>query len=356
MSDSPIAKLFRQPTIVTALTYEDGLHAARSAIAKEASKFAAAPIFGFSKYTYFLGISKAFMTVYIAGRWPQHFWLWHMIQFFVLAPLQAYRWTKMKGLSYFMEFCWVANIAMAFYFALSCFGALNSLTHGTRAMIWRGIFAFGSGPLGGAVVLLGNALVPHSIDYTMSLLIHLQPSVTAYCVRWGREGGGKGFLWYSFDASALFPTEQEISFGEYVAPPLAFLLAWALVHTVLMLSVGDRLEAAGQKTTYQFNLKAKSGKNAFTKVLGSPGDGGSEVVRFLKYEVISVALNAAVIALTYPLYKYGTADGHFALLMLTCLVSAWNGAGWYEYRLKSLVKCVEDLDAAKAPVVKAHAE
>ena len=29
---------------------------------------------------------------------------------------------------------------------------------------------------------------------------------------------------------------------------------------------------------------------------------------------------------------------------------------WYEYRLKSLVKCVEDLDAAKAPVVKAHAE
>ena len=279
-----------------------------------------------------------------------------MIQFFVLAPLQAYRWTKMKGLSYFMEFCWVANIAMAFYFALSCFGALDSLTHGTRAMIWRGIFAFGSGPLGGAVVLLGNALVPHSIDYTMSLLIHLQPSVTAYCVRWGREGGGKGFLWYSFDASALFPTEKEISFGEYVAPPLAFLLAWALVHTVLMLSVGDRLEAAGQKTTYQFNLKAKSGKNAFTKVLGSPGDGGSEVVRFLKYEVISVALNAAVIALTYPLYKYGTADGHFALLMLTCLVSAWNGAGWYEYRLKSLVKCVEDLDAAKAPVVKAHAE
>ena len=70
MSDSPIAKLFRQPTIVTALTYEDGLHAARSAIAKEASMFAAAPIFGFSKYTYFLGISKAFMTVYIAGRWP----------------------------------------------------------------------------------------------------------------------------------------------------------------------------------------------------------------------------------------------------------------------------------------------
>ena len=62
MSDSPIAKLFRQPTIVTALTYEDGLHAARSAIAKEASKFAAAPIVGFSKYTYFLGISKAFMT------------------------------------------------------------------------------------------------------------------------------------------------------------------------------------------------------------------------------------------------------------------------------------------------------
>ena len=98
------------------------------------------------------------------------------------------------------------------------------------------------------------------------------------CVRdpWAgaKEGGGKGFLWYSFDASALFPTVQ-VSFGEYVAPPLAFLLAWALVHTVLMLSVGDRLEAAGQKTTYQINLKAKSGKNAFTKVLASPCDGGT---------------------------------------------------------------------------------
>ena len=124
----------------------------------------------------------------------------------------------------------------------------------------------------------------------------------------------------------------------------------------LALCVASASAGAVELTKSNFDAEVKSGKNAFTKVLGSPGDGGSEVVRFLKYEVISVALNAAVIALTYPLYKYGTADGHFALLMLTCLVSAWNGAGWYEYRLKSLVKCVEDLDAAKAPVVKAHAE
>ena len=80
------------------------------------------------------------------------------------------------------------------------------------------------GPLALATVLLANALVPHSFDHMGSLLIHLQPMMTSFTVRW-------------IAPLALFPVES-VSFVEYARPPLICIGLWTVAHAAVMLSYG----------------------------------------------------------------------------------------------------------------------
>lgn len=260
----------------------------------------------------------------------------------------------MKSLAYLTEFCWVANASIACYIAALYVGA-GASDPAARAAATRVVFAFGAGPLGTSVVMLGNSLVPHSIDHMMSLLIHLQPAITAYCIRrvpprvpasvrsgldlrWRRR-------WKAVDRE-LFPLDESASFAAYVGPPLAFLGVWAVFHAIFMLLVGLGLPARGWDTTYFYNVTKSP---AATKVLGKIGDGRSEVARFLKYEVASVLLNAVGISLTYLLYAYGTKTAHWGILLAICSTSAWNGAGWYHYRITKFSKELDKLIAAAKP-------
>lgn len=88
-------------------SFKDGVQAARDVVAMEQAKFGAAPILGFSRWQFFLGTTKTYVTVFVFAKFPQHFWAWHLVQFALLLPLQAYRWAhpKMRGLAYFAEFC-----------------------------------------------------------------------------------------------------------------------------------------------------------------------------------------------------------------------------------------------------------
>ena len=177
------------------------------------------------------------------------------------------------------------------------------------------------------MVLLGNALVPHSVDHMMSLIIHLSPHIAAHCLRWHTEND-------------LFPIDQ-VLLSEYIQLPLTFLAAWAMLHAAFMLAFGDALRSRHWNTTYHYNMSSRGGRNIFTAVLGRIGEGGSETLRFLKYEVISVALNAAILCTTYPLYAYGTPEIHFAVVLCTGLFAAWNGASWYNHRLQKFTRQID---------------
>ena len=316
------------------MSYVDGLRAARAVVAKQERALEASPVLGFNKVKFFLGVTKSYFTVFILGHAPHRFPAWHALQFALLLPMQIYRWGRMKGLAYFLEFCWCANALISFYIA-ALYLSPDSVDPEIRARGARLLFAFGCGPLGMSVVLLGNALVPHSIDHMMSLLIHLQPAITAFCVRWR-----------AVDAS-LFPIEA-VGFVDYAAPPLAFLGAWAVCHALFFAAVGVGLPDRGFETTYHYNLASHGGDNAFAAVLGKFGDGSSELARFLKYEILSVLSNAGVIALTFVPFTYGTEALHFAILLATACASAWNGAGWYQHKITKSSKEIDRLIAAGA--------
>ena len=62
------------------------------------------------------------------------------------------------------------------------------------------------------------------------------------------------------------------------------------------------------------------------------------------YELISVGLNAAVLAATYPLFAFGTEQLHFAMVVGTCMVSTWNGTVWYANKFSKLASAVATLE------------
>jgi len=316
---------------------KEALQQAKEAVAKEVSKFEAAPVFGFSKGLFLAGVVKTYLTIYILGRWPEQFWKWHSLQVLILAPIQGYRWYHMKGLAYFIELCWVVAFVVATYLA-SLAIAPHLYSHQTKGVAFRLIFAFGSGPLGTAVTFLGNSLVPHSIDYTMSLMIHLVPLFTSFALRW------------HVPDPSLFPIEH-VSFYEYYTPALAFLLSWACLHMSWMALIGLNLDPQ-YKTTYSYTLQARNGNNMFAQTLGKIGDGSSEYARLFKYELISVSMSAISLALSYKIYE-SNVYFHFAIVVATSVVSASNGANWYEWRLKSFTKSIDDImfqDAAEERV------
>ena len=217
--------------------YVKGLRAAREAEAAQRGALEASPVFGFSKIKFMLAVSKSYLSVYLVGAAPEKFYIWHALQFAVLLPVQAYRWHHMRGLAYFAEFCWVANVCLAAYLSVIVL-APHLVGASLRGVLYRLAFAFGAGPLQSSVVFLGNSLVPHSIDHLMSLVIHLTPALTAWSLRHAA----------TVDAS-LFPREV-VSFADYVAPPLCFLLVWASFHTFFMLALGPRLRARGLSTVH----------------------------------------------------------------------------------------------------------
>ena len=164
-------------------TYLDGLQEAKRSVTKQEKALTVTHTMPFNKYKVFFGFLKSYVTIYIFGHAPHEFPAWNALQMLVLYPVTVYRWAKLKWLVFFTEFCWVSNLFLAGYcITLHIRPALVPPEH--RTTMTHFFFAVAAGPLQAAVVLLGNALVPHSPDHMMSLLIHLQPAMTAYCLRW----------------------------------------------------------------------------------------------------------------------------------------------------------------------------
>ena len=217
-------------------TYLDGLQEAKRSVAKQEKALKGSPMVPFNKHMVFFGFIKSYITIYIFGHAPHEFPAWNALQMLVLFPVTFYRWAKLKWLVFFTEFCWVSNLFLAIYcITLHTRPALVPPEH--RTTMTHFFFAVAAGPLQAAVVLLGNSLVPHSPDHMMSLLIHLQPAMTAYCLRWldvDRE---------------LFPVDPSVDFQAYALPPVIFLLIWAILHATFFIIWGLDLGEKGYATT-----------------------------------------------------------------------------------------------------------
>jgi len=311
------------------------LEEARALIKKQVDSFGASPIFGFTKWKFFLGVAKTYLSLYICGRWPGHYWKWHVLQFWALLPIHSYRWWKMKQLLYFAELCWVMNATMCtvlpvWYFNRNYFGP-EFFDH-----LCSTIFGFAAGPLAIAVPLFRNPIVPHSIDHTMALLIHLSPVVTCYSLRvWPQTEEGQ-LVRGAGQAARAF------GFWEFFQPVLACLTAYTIFHSTFFLSCGLSLRKYGHRSSPADQLAPKR-PTMFSNLFGTLESGGSDTMRYLKYEMWMYSSTALASVCTYPLYRFGGERFHFAQCVAVFASAIWNGAGWYAYNFRKLTAVLDDM-------------
>lgn len=193
------------------------------------------------------------------------------------------------------------------------------------------LFGFGSGPLGFSVVFTGNALVPHSIDHVMMLLIHLQPMVTAFTLKY--SGGENAYL-------PFLTPDGAVGFWEYFLPHVCFIVLHSVFHFVFFMAYGLKLPGEGCETGVD-DIISSTGDDLLTRMVGRADSGNSEGLRFLRYEALLCACISSSVALTYPLYVYGNGTLACAIVIIIFAASAWNGAQWYEYRIGRITNEVD---------------
>mmetsp|Transcript_24786 Transcript_24786/g.49313 ORF Transcript_24786/g.49313 Transcript_24786/m.49313 type:complete len:377 (+) Transcript_24786:47-1177(+) len=178
------------PAIMSNVSKLDGLMEALEAVTTEEERVRTN---GLSSLTFFFGFSTCVATAYMVGAYPASVWIVYAAEALIILGVRVYvasKETDPDTMLYFLDFCWIANFAMAL---LSLFLLFQVISGGTLVSfdifeiipdLGRVFVLFATGPLGISVIFLKNALVLHDIEHFSSCFIHLWPSIAALSAKW----------------------------------------------------------------------------------------------------------------------------------------------------------------------------
>jgi len=135
-----------------------------------------------------VGLGNNLLTFGILLRWPQFFWVWHLVLGFIYLPWRFKRFSAKNKEWYMMDFCYFVQYAALIVCILAALrtqigyeSPLSDYNYG----FMRAFFAFANGALVLSVPLFGNKVVLHDIDNTTGIYIHFSPAILMYALRWG---------------------------------------------------------------------------------------------------------------------------------------------------------------------------
>eukprot|EP00928_Gymnodinium_smaydae_P089272 TRINITY_DN73261_c0_g1_i1.p1 TRINITY_DN73261_c0_g1~~TRINITY_DN73261_c0_g1_i1.p1 ORF type:complete len:423 (-),score=86.22 TRINITY_DN73261_c0_g1_i1:222-1490(-) len=234
---------------------------------------------------YMFGVCNMLLTVVIALRLPQFFWVWHVAKTLFLLSWRYVRFKRMNCELYLLDFCYFVS----YLTTLGCFWALARhvvFGHGVGpwdAELFKIGFTFANGVLAWSVIIFRNSLVFHEVDHLTSVFIHLSPAILFWCMRWG-AGFGPALIesrWPDmFDICAgtdLTRVGMNVSMSitilgqrmvdwsddcpgawqSFVWPPaLFYLVFWAIPYYMFLFwCFASRIERTGKETLYAFVVK-----------------------------------------------------------------------------------------------------
>lgn len=219
-------------------------------------------------WSFFLGITDALLVAWAMGAKPQYMWMIYIANASVLFYLrikdvsQPKTMTIVRGveqplvrLFYLFEFCYIANFGgILFCIALVFDQWLNLITDTVASALFSGAFGISCGTLLGATFLFKNKILFHDMSNTVSVLIHLLPSMVMY-----------GFRWDYFDMQQNWPTL--FNRGPFDTIPLVDIykfsviayMCWFVPYMLWLLLHGRTLpQRTGFDTCFKLNKDGKS--------------------------------------------------------------------------------------------------
>lgn len=138
------------------------------------------------------GVANMIATAIVAFRFPQHFWIWHMVKTLILLPWRFVRFRRRKLQLYMLDWCYMVthmiNLGAAAAAARVYLGVESAAAPYNKEIIRAG-FAMATGPLAWSVFAFRNSLVMHDVDNITSVFIHFSPMALLWCLRWGAGMG-----------------------------------------------------------------------------------------------------------------------------------------------------------------------
>ena len=321
---------------------------------------------GFSKRNFMLGVLNCLLLTFVFAKYPQHFWLFYLIELSFLIPLKMYNSFITKPLNevlYYLDYCWVMNIfGILVCIALFLDALTNNyfLSEDMRQELFLTIYGISCGPLLGATILLPFvAVVFHDYMIMTGLFIHILPPAVMYTLHWYYQdihNAWPKLFQLSYMEDIQFFPDQGILFipftglGTVAGNTIAFYFLWFIPYVIWMHLIGLDLPRKNRKSkdgtivapmydtvfhaTVRNGLTAVAGKAlwgrpaSLSKVQMLNDD--YETRDFLAYMAFHALLAcSSVYILAYPCYKNQTV--HSIMLIVLTVLCVARGAARYTY-------------------------
>jgi len=137
--------------------------------------------------TWIIGICTCILTGVVAFRWPQHYWILHVVKMCYYFSYRYYDFKKVDQEYYMLEFCYIVNAVISAWcifqlFRTQIFGVEAFTPYNSHAI--RAGFAFSNGGLAWSILVFRNSLVLHDRGQLSSTFIHISPAIMGWCLRW----------------------------------------------------------------------------------------------------------------------------------------------------------------------------
>jgi hypothetical protein len=221
---------------------------------------------------YTTGVCNLILTTAILSRYPQHFWVFHLMKAAVLLPARYFRFKQMKWSLYMIDFCYFETYLTALFCALSLlrvFAGVETVFSQFNENFFRTGFFFAFGPLAWAVVIFRNSIAFHNLDKMTEVFVHISPCLMFYSLRWGAGLGPSvvdktwpGMFQICKDEAEfraadaciyeLWCTACPASLSDlFIVTPLVYIVFWGVPYYFLIFHVyREAIEKQGRATLY----------------------------------------------------------------------------------------------------------
>lgn len=266
------------------------------------------------KISFISAVLNVFISGYLIGAAPSHFYFWFTAQLCYFMPIRLITYHR-KGYHYFLaDLCYFVNALLLL--------SIWAFPQSKRLFIATYCLAYGNNAI--AIVMWRNSLVFHSMDKVVSLFIHVMPPVTLHCIvhltprelMQQRFAGAYAIKYADVDSPVHYSLLSMLFFAS------VFYAGWQLTYHFLISVRRAEKIAAGRPTSFTWLRKSYSKTWLGKFVLAR-----SEALQEPTFMLIQY-LYALLTILPCPLwFWYRWLSASFLITVFTW--SIWNGATYY---------------------------
>jgi hypothetical protein len=266
----------------------------------------------YDQVSYVVGVVNVCATMYLLGKWPTRFYLWHSPKAVLLITMRWFSFVSQKPAQHFLllDFCYFANALCLLYLWV----------WPGSALLFQICFICSNGPLAWSVLAFNQALVFHSQPHITSVFIHVSPMLLTYGLRWHASE-------FAVCASGDFPScaggpsahalVWQATYGFY-APWLVLYYFWVFVV------LGPYIQSRGFQTLFD----RVSEKGPLAPILRAIPDGTQlKLLKKAVYILSHFLFGTLTMGLAAVLFY-----SHHAHITFVCAIgvaSAWNASTFY---------------------------